>query len=257
MRASAVIVVMSMLLVVRSAHGDDAAVNGFVTTASGELRGTVTSPDGKPMANAVVHLAPANGPRRQVRTDNRGAYRAQIGGGETHVFIDGPGRVVGSVVAGEDVIEVREVTPPAVAAKPKRKPGAIPDYTDAAIDADVWARAWLMLHVDERGGVSHVKVVNDPGYGLAEAAVRHAFALKFEPALDRSRRPTRSLVLWTYEWPAHSWMTGSNYSMTLLPEEVAMVHCRAPGRKRALERDCSKPDVAGAAKRPWIARRKP
>lgn len=250
------ILVVSAILGVGAVGAEAPAVNGFVTTAAGELRGTVTGADGKRVANAVVHIAPANGPRQQVRTDKQGAYRAQLGGGETHVFIDGPGRVVGSVVSGEDVIEVRDVTPPAVNAKPKRKPNAIPAYTDAAIDADVWVRAWLMLHVDLRGVVTHVKVVNDPGYGLAEPAVRHAFGLTFEPALDRARRPTRSLVLWTYEWPAHSWMNGGNYSMSLLPDEVGMVPCRAPGRKRVLERDCSKPDVAAAAKRPWIAKRK-
>lgn len=240
------------------AASESTAINGFVTSAAGELRGTVTDADGAPAPNTVVHVIPAGGTPIQVRTDRQGAYRVKLAGGESHVFIDVPGRVIGSVVSGDDgVIEVRDITPPAVEAKPKKKPAFIPPYTEAAIDADVWTRAWLLLHVDARGVVTHIKLVSDPGHGLAEGAVKHAFTLAFSPALDRVKRPTRSLVLWTYEWPSHSWIRKGAHSEARLPDEVARVTCRASRRHRAIERDCSKPDLAAAAKRPWIARRMP
>ncbi len=258
MSSRAIVAVMCVAfahLAAADSSSETTPVNGFVTTAVGELRGTVTDSDGRPVAGATVHVVPGSGARTQVRTDAKGTYRAQLRGGEVHVFIDGPGQVVGSVVTGDDVIEVHDVTPPAVAAEPKKPPTAIPPYTDAAIEADVWVRAWVMLHVDASGAVRHVKLIRDPGYGLAATAIRHAFGLAFEPARDRAGRPTRSLVLWSYEWPSYSWLTRGGHSIRRLPSSVTRVPCRSGDKPRSRERDCAKPDMTAAAKVPWVARR--
>jgi hypothetical protein len=227
-------------------------LSGFVASGPGQLQGTVTR-EGKPVANAVVHLVSARA-RREVRTDSHGTYRATLGAGEHHVFVEGPGRIAGTVSAGDDVIELHDITPPKTPAKLKGRADAIPPYSDAAMETNAWARAWLMLHIDARGAVTHVKLLTAPGHGLDETAVGSALALRFDPAKDRAGRPTRSLVVWSFEWPAYWWMREQGHPLTRLPPQVANVECRDPARGRIFERDCSKPDLALASKRPWIAR---
>ena len=90
--------------------------------------------------------------------------------------------------------------------KPLTDRAILPEYSEKMTDLDVWARAWLLLDISETGAVTHVKLVNKPGLDLDRIAIRDAFKLRFEPARDRSRRPIRAMLLWTYEWPSYRWM---------------------------------------------------
>ena len=226
----------------------DSKFHGFVTGGPGELRGTVTTPDGKPAAGVKVHIDGAH--ERVVTTGADGTYRGQLEANtSTFVYVDGDLRVTGSIAtdAGNNAVEVHEVLPPAVPAKAKSRGDVILDYTDDASDADVWLRAWLLLDVSERGTVTAVKILNDPGHGLAPIATRAAFGLAFEPALDRSKHAVRSTVLWTFEWPAYDWLVNNHYSTTRLPPAFWMPPCT--GRRH---RDCSDPDLSKLTTQPWV-----
>lgn len=219
-------------------------LHGFVTAGPGELRGTVSDGDGKPVAGARVHVGDA-----VTSTARDGTYKAQLPAtGSTFVYVEGDVRVTGALAVGDgDVVQVHEILPPAVPAKPKSRTDVILDYSDDASDADVWTRAWLMLDVSERGQVTAIKVLNDPGHALLPIAETAAFKLRFEPALDRSHKPVRSTVLWTYEWPAYWWMLENHYNMSRLPLETEMESCTG-----VRHRDCSQPDLSKMLTQPWL-----
>ncbi len=253
--------VIALATLASVARADAPVANGFFTQGPGELDGSVSRADGSPAAHATVHVVTEGAPEQRATTDARGRYRVTLRGGHAHVFITEPGKVVGTTTAsapsaGDDVIEIHEAEPPAVAARPKKPADRILDYSDAAMEADTWTRAWLMLHVDARGMVTHVKLLRAAGYDLDAIAMRAAFALRFEPARDRAQRPIRSLVLWTFEWPAYWWLRQTKQPLSRLPADVADVRCRRADRPRKWDRDCSEPDLAGAQRRPWLARRK-
>lgn len=247
--------VLLLVCAAATASADPHAISGFITSGNGEIKGTVTDAKGAPIAKAVVHIVSSSGAEQTVETDGKGRYQVQLrGGAYTHVFVDDPARVVGitSTPTGtEGVIELHEALPPAVMAKPLKKPDQILAYSEEAIDADTWTRAWLMLDINERGVVTHVKLLNAPGHGLDDIAVRGALALRFEPARDRAKKPVRSLVVWAFEWPAYWWMRNGKHLLSRLPGAVADVPCRRADQPRNWDRDCSKPDIAGSLKRPW------
>jgi hypothetical protein len=250
--------ILFLLALVAPVAADTPVASGFIASGEGTLQGTVTDADGNPLAKATVHVVSSSGHEQRVRTDARGSYRAELRGGtHTHVFIEGAGRIVGWTSAGSDVIEIHEAIPPAVAAKPRKSPALIPPYSDTAIDADHWTRAWLLLDVSERGVVTRVKLLNEPGHDLDEIAVRHALALRFEPAQNRARRPVRTMVLWTFEWPAYWWMRRGKFSLSRLPVGIESVPCRKADKPAAWDRDCSKPAISRAVKQPWIAKARP
>lgn len=240
---------LAIVALVAGTAAADSRLHGFVTGGPGELRGTVTTFDGHAVAGAKVHVVGTH--ERIVSTAADGSYRADLeASASTFVYIDGDMRITGAVaVTGptDDVVEIHEVLPPAVPAKAKSRGDVILDYTDEASDANAWMRAWLLLDVGERGTVTAVKVLNDPGHKLAPIATHAAFGLKFEPALDRSKRPVRSTVLWTYEWPAYWWLLENHYSQTRMPAEALTIPCT--GRHH---RDCSDPDLAKMMTQPWI-----
>ncbi len=231
------------------------SISGFITSDPGELRGSVTDPDGDPIANASVHVLSPKG-ERIIKTDARGNYKVDMPGGLQHVFIEVPGRIVGvtSAEAGE-VIEMKDILPPAVMAKPKKDVEWIPPYSDAAQDDDNWTRAWLMLDVNDKGAVAGVKILNAPGHDLDKIALAAAFDLSFEPARDRAKRAVPSLVLWTFEWPAYWWMRHNRFLLNHVPPDATLVRCRNPKKPRNWERDCSKPNMAKFASDPWIRKR--
>ncbi|MBV8757050.1 MAG: carboxypeptidase regulatory-like domain-containing protein [Deltaproteobacteria bacterium] len=237
---------MRALVIIAWLAGSAAAeprLHGFVTAGPGELRGSVVDVDGKPVGGARVHVGDAI-----VTTARDGSYRATLSAASsTVVYVDGDVRITGALAVGSEVVEIHEILPPAVAAKPKSRTDVILDYTDAASDADEWTRAWLLLDVSERGDVTQLKLLADPGHGLAPIAERAAFALRFEPALDRSHKPMRSTVLWTYEWPAYWWLLQNHYSMSRLPPQAEMEDCT--GRRH---RDCSEPDLTKLLTQPWV-----
>ncbi|HEU0032472.1 MAG TPA: carboxypeptidase-like regulatory domain-containing protein [Kofleriaceae bacterium] len=256
------LVLASLLVLAGTAAADDAQVTGFVTNGTGELGGTVTTRSGAPLANVQVHIVSHAGDEQVVTTDKQGRYQAKLAGGEySLVFVHGDVRIAGHALvpatgADSEVVEIHEALPPAVLPKPKSNPATIPEYSDAAIDRDAWTRAWLMLDISETGKVTRVKLVRQPGYELDAIAVREAFKLEFEPARDRANRPTRALMLWTFEWPSYWWLMRQHAGMKRLPAAVAGVDCRESETKRAhdVRRDCSHPDMTKVISRPWLRR---
>ena len=172
-----------------------------------------------------------------------------------------------SDVPGE-VIVIEGKAPPATPPKPTNfvKTKA-PPYSDRAILSDAWTKAWLLLELDETGTVVRIKFLNKPGYDLEEIAVKEAFALKFKPALDGTKHPMRSTLVWEIEWPSAYWLGTFVGTRSAMPPVVGFpprrmdhyVPCRgsgpwAMGSIRPTYKDCSKPDLTKVATAPWIER---
>ncbi len=243
-----------LLALLASPAAADPRLDGFVIRGKGELRGTVTR-DGKPVAGAHVHVIGDKAQEAVTAAD--GTYRLSLAGGDhAFVYIEGDAHLtaqIGTPTGTDGIIELHEALPPAVPAKAHEHTDVILDYSDEAADADTWARAWLLLDVTETGAVSQVKLVDDPGHGLAPIALKAAFALTFDPARDRANRPVRSAVLWTYEWPAYWWLRENHYSMTRLPLETVTLPCNGRDGKFVRHRDCTAPDLAKIVTAPWLA----
>jgi hypothetical protein len=234
-------------------------VSGFLTAGAGDLAGVVTArDDNKPVRNVRVHVVAATGKEQIVVTDTAGKFRARLVPSEyTLVFAYGDVKVAGAVavattVDGTDAVELRE--PIAPTAQPEPRPSAylIPPYSQTAIDRNAWVRAWLILDIDDQGKVTRVKLLNKPGYDLDAIAIHHAFELRFEPARDRTNRPTRALLVWPYEWPAYWWLRSHRGSArSTLPDDVRGVPCFGTGPTNTIYRDCTPPDLAHAVAAPW------
>lgn len=253
------LVLASLLALTASAVADDGA-QGFVTSASGKLTGKVTDGEGKPLRGVVVHLVSERGDERTVTTAADGSYAAELAPGSRYsaVFVYGAAKVLGTAmttrnVAGSEAIELAEVLPPKVPAQPADNP-VVPPYSDDAVDANRWARAWLLLDVSETGAVTRVKLLDAPGLGLDATALRQAFKLKFAPARDRSDHPVRSQVLWTFEWPAFFWWKHTWNDGRHLPHAAMTVPCKGSGPTGDIYRDCSMPTIKHAITAPWIDR---
>jgi hypothetical protein len=252
----------ALIALAAPAAADEEHVTGFTTHGDGELSGTVTTTDGRPLAGVAVHIASASGARQEVVTDASGRYHAVIrnGGAYTVVFVKaGPVKLGGQIsvptrIDEGEAIEIHETVAPAVMPKPLTSPSLIPEYSAAAKDKGVWARAHLMLDIDEQGTVARLKLLGKPGYDLDRIAIREAFRLRFEPARDRVGRPTGALYLWSYEWPSYWWMAQHRFAIERLPEEVAKVPCKGAGGTRSYYRDCSKADPSKGVAEPWIER---
>jgi hypothetical protein len=240
-----------------------AEVSGLTVVDTGELAGTVLAEDGKPLAGVPVYLVPARGPQREVRTDAQGRYRAVLpaGSAPTLVFVKGRARVGGAISVPTrteygEAIEVRDTVPPAVMPRLVDRP-RLPAYSERLKDRNAWARAWLMLEVDERGAVARAKLLHAPGHDMDQTAIAAAFALRFEPARDRADRPMRAVVLWTFEWPAFWWMHERGHTLAYLPAEVDRIPCRGARGMAAIYRDCTTVDLTTSLALPWIDRPAP
>ena len=164
-------------------------------------------------------------------------------------------------VDGDTVIVIHDPRPIAVKPRPANRyqPQIVPPYSDAAIDHDVWARAWVLLDVDATGTVTRLKLLSHPGYGLDQIAVRQGFALSFQPARDAAGRAMPALVLWSFEWPSYWWLVAHEGVTTAQSAQMDGVPCRGSGPLHLgaidpVYRDCSGPDVELAAHARWIAR---
>jgi len=65
----------------------------------------------------------------------------------------------------------------------KFQPSSKGRYPPEALRAQFEGNVVLRLAVDERGSVTHIEVVSDPGHGLGRAAERFGWELVFTPAL--------------------------------------------------------------------------
>lgn len=170
-------------------------------------------------------------------------------------------------VRGE-VIEVEGRAPPATPPKPANfVKSKAPPYSERAILADAWTKAWLLLELDETGRVTRVKFLNKPGYDLEQIAIDEVFKLQFAPALDGAKQPMRSTVVWEIEWPSAYWLSTFEGTRSKMPEVVGFpprrrdhyVPCRGSGpwnmgSIRPTYKDCSKPDLSKIKTAPWIER---
>lgn len=170
-------------------------------------------------------------------------------------------------VRGE-VIVIEGTAPPSTPPKPTNfKSRATPPYSDRAVLSDAWTRAWLLLHVDERGRVTHVKWLHKPGWDLEKIAIGEAFKLTFEPARDDRARPMAVDIVWEMEWPSAWWLEtyvgtrGTAVPIVDFPPRRLDSHvpCRGSGPLRlgsihAVYKDCSRPDLSKIQTEAWIAR---
>ncbi len=173
-------------------------------------------------------------------------------------------------VPGE-VIVIEGRVPPATPPRPTNfVEQKAPPYSDRAINSDAWTKAWMLLEIDERGTVTRVKFLNRPGYDLEDIAVREAFALRFTPALDGTKRPMRSNLVWEIEWPAAWWLSTFVGTRSAMPKMIGhpprrqdhYVPCRgsgpwAMGSIRPTYKDCSRPNLDNVDRAPWIERPAP
>ncbi len=259
------IAICALLVATARAEPD---ITGFVAYGAGTLSGRVTDAEGKPLAGVQVHAVSKSGGDHAATTDRHGSYRLELAGGPgepSMVYVhDQPGArldgaIAASMAAGSDgeAIAVDALIPPAVMPKPTSSPLAIPEYSDAAIDKNAWAKAWLLLDIDATGAVTRVKFLKRPGFELDPIALRTAFALAFEPARDHADRPVRALMLWSFEWPSYFWMQKLHQELRNgVPAFVTQVPCQRPNEYHPEFRDCSGPDLARAGYESWVVPRR-
>jgi len=280
------------------------AVMCWFGVASGEeqlemiIEGRVTDVLGRPVAAARVEVRPATGQPHQTTTDKDGRYRVTVTTAGTHrvVVAIGNAQTISSVIAqpgvttlditsdldleGGEVIRIEERQRPAV--KPKLEPRSKPPlpYSEEAFERDAWARAWLLLDIDETGRVTRLKLLKTPGYRLEKICIDAAFELRFEPATDAAGRKMKTYLLWTMEWPSWGWLVRGNgvatrrpsgegethiFTRDQLTQPTAFLfsHSRAPcwgsgplhlDLQNTAYRDCSRPDLRLAETLPWITR---
>ena len=264
------------------------------------VTGRVTDVLGHPVADARVHVLSRAGERHTVTTDSDGRYKATVSGPGTYSIVTAidQTRTFHTVLAaqgqettldieveldtaqgGEVINIVDKMRPkPKVKAKSHGDPMRTLPYSDEAIDRDAWARAWLLLDIDETGRVTRLKLLKRPGFDLDCIAIDEGFKLTFDPALDAQDRPTKTYVLWSLEWPSRKWLVetggtvgfhggGIEAPLIQMPEvpgttfvrSMSKVPCvgAAPlelERHHRAYRDCSKPDMSQADALPWITR---
>jgi hypothetical protein len=269
-------------------------------SADAVLQGRVTDLLGQPIARARVHVLTGS-QHKIVETDADGYYRVDlagdaevsvvIGAGNLHTFRKGTIKE-GTIktldleveLSDGEIIRIIDSKPPTVPPKlSKDVPRITPEYSEEAVERDAWARAWILLDIDETGKVVRVKLLRRPGFDLDAIAVKEAMKLKFEPALDEHKRPMRTQMLWSMEWPSHGWLIEHNGTATRMPIEgyvidpllrgfggigqpvapptgaspLWRVPCAGSGPlnldlRYPVYRDCSKPNLERASILPWL-----
>ena len=240
-----------------------------------QLAGRVRDSRGKPVEGATVFV----GKKPIAITDADGRYRVELDAGTySVVFVYGSTRDGHRVTVADhgaievdgalsfdpgEVIVIHDPLKQPVRAQPIKDPRILAPYSDEAILSDTWAKAWLVLDVDDTGSVTRVKFLTRPGHGLDEIAVTQALKTKFDPARDAHDHPIRSLVVWPIEWPSYGWMRDRVGLALRLPDpqmddvDITRVPCRGSGPMRVgsmhpTYRDCSVPDLSKMNSEPWI-----
>ncbi|MDQ3334186.1 MAG: carboxypeptidase regulatory-like domain-containing protein [Myxococcota bacterium] len=195
------------------------------------VTGKVTDVLGRPVPNARVYVMPRRGQPIQTKTGKDGRYSVKLKSNGTHgvviaidkahtfrtvLVVDGISNTMDvdielDVEGGEVIkIEDKRRPEPKVRPKPKQDVAKSLPYSEEAVERDAWARAWLLLDVDERGTVTRLKLLKRPGFDLDKICIDEAFKLKFTPALDDAGRPMKTYMLWTFEWPSWGWLIQGN-----------------------------------------------
>lgn len=263
MRLRLLVVAAVLLLSSAPARADPTPISGRVTERE----------TGDPVEDVTVYITGGAGTEQIVQTDVDGRYTARVAGDGTYaiVFAYGglkrrqlvtvdPGRALTVDLAidltpGEVIVLTERVLPPVppTPTRPRRSP---PPYSDAAIERDVWAVAWLLLDIDARGVVTRVKWLNRPGHDLAPIALREAFAQRFRPARDAADRPVPSRLVWSLEWQAYWWLV-YRAGVTTGYLNASAVPCRGSGpmnldSQHPIYRDCTPPDLTKIRTERWI-----
>jgi hypothetical protein len=164
-------------------------------------------------------------------------------------------------VRGETII-IHGTAPPKVLPKAKKRYGRIaPAYSDYAIEHDKWAKAWLLLDIDERGSVTRVKLLKKPGYDLDQIAIDRGFSMRFDPAQDANGNAMKSQLVTPIEWPAYWWLIAREGLATKIPESIEFVPCEGSGPMHMgsihpAYRDCSPPPALDQLDSyPWIEKK--
>ena len=196
------------------------------------LVGRVTDVLGKPINDARVYVMPRGGGRLQTVTDKDGRYTIGLADGGAYSVVIAVGRVhtyrqvlvadhaltlldveVETDITGGEVIRIvdQKLPAPAVPPKPSSEHAqkSLP-YSPQAMERDAWARAFLLLDIDETGHVTRLKLLKRPGFDLDQIAIDEAFKLQFEPALDAAGKPIRTYIVWNMEWPSWGWLVQGN-----------------------------------------------
>lgn len=253
------------------------AVAAPPASINGQLVDTYTQ---FPIGGAEVFVTGPHGLQSEVTTDAGGHYLAAVDGPGTYylTFASGTQRIgykVDVTASGSthfdakldqgEVIEIHDIPKrrPPVMPKPEHRLQLIPQYSDQIIDSDTWVKAWLLLDIDETGGVARAKFLNRPGHDLDQIAIDHALAMKFSPAQDSLGHPMRTLIIFPLEWPSYWWMVQLQGGLTVRmpePERIAHVPCRGDGplhlgSVHPVYRDCSRPDLSRLEQEGWYTRR--
>lgn len=280
--------ILAMLVVIGGLEG--------AAEADALLVGKVTDLLGVPVANVRVHVV-SKADHQIVTTNKDGEYRVVVdsnqtisvvvGAGEFHTFRGGTIkenttlRLDFEVEQAEgEIIRIIDSKPPTVPPKlPADAKRLTPPYSTEAMERDAWAKAWLLLDIDETGKVLRVKLVKRPGFDLDDIAVKEAMKLRFEPALDENNKPMRTTIYWAMEWPSHGWLTTHRGTATRMPIEsyaldpfagnfgdltltmgentLAYVPCAGSAplnldQLHPVYRDCSRPNVTKVPHLPWL-----
>lgn len=220
------------------------------------MTGRVTDVLGRPIRNSRVYVLPRRGAPYRTRTNNEGRYRVQVTTTGTHGVVIGidKAHTFRSVLVkqgatntldidveldseGGEVIRIEDKKRP----QPKVKPQPLGDpraslpYSDEAVERDAWARAWLLLDVDETGTVTRLKLLKRPGFALERICIQKAFELRFSPALDHGGRPMKTYVLWTMEWPSWGWLVQGNGTAVHRPNDADELHQYAQNVRTGVE----------------------
>jgi len=127
----------------------------------------------------------------EIVTGNAGRYAGglTVSGGTSavavHDNVGGPG-------TARMAVEVDRSRPPELAQGAEWKCPFPRSADEAGVDG---AFVTLEVAVDPRGRVTHVKILDDPGYGFAREAELCAYEKRWAPGLDRRGQPKQETAL--------------------------------------------------------------
>lgn len=73
-----------------------------------------------------------------------------------------------------------------------------PQYPPAALEGKAQGAVTLRVFIDAHGRVRLVQIVEDPGYGLGEAAARSMRKIVWNPAIDLNGDPVDTIIIYRY-----------------------------------------------------------
>jgi len=245
---------------------------GVAAASPSQIVGKVVDSHARPLESATITVG-----AEHVTSTPEGVYRVKVPGPGTYkiaidyadkrvegeVTVDGPLAIFDRAlpIDSESTIVIHDARPIAVPPKRTDDPSwahQVP-YSDAAVLSDRWARAWLMLDVDETGHVKRVKLLNDPGLDLAPIAIEEGFKMTFSPARDADNRAMPIHLVVPLEWPSNGWLIQRYGVASHAFGRRNYMACRGDGpiTMDSIDmqyRDCTRPDLEHASTKKWITR---